>query len=292
MLKTKTYSFVLLLMLLAGVSFGQSAKVSQAHEYVTTGKLDSAKILIDAAITEPESAKDAQAWYIKGFIYKEIYKQRENTNFKSPARDVAVEALKKALELDIEKTETANMMQNLKFLGSKYNNDAIKTMDSVNYQLSLSLFEKYISVYKICDPSFSEKSKRIEYYLALSYKFNVYFDNDTLDKHLAVAKLYLEKVLELDPNSPMANKNYALIYYNMGVNIIKKMDYDVDLEQLYSLQEHATKLFKQAEPFMLKAHEVSPKDKTIVEGLQGIYYQLNETEKSNEYKKKLDELNK
>lgn len=279
-------------MILAGVSFAQSEKVLRAYDCVTNGKLDSAKTLIDAAITEPESAKDVQAWYVKGFIYKEIYKQRENTNFISPARDVAVEALKKALELDVEKQETANMMQNLKFLGSKYNNDAIKTMDSVNYQLSLSLFEKYISIYKICDPAFSEKSKRIEYYLALSYKFNVYFDNDTLDKHLAVAKLYLEKVLELDPSSAMANKNYALLYYNMGVNIIKKMDYDVDLEQLYTLQEQATKLFKQAEPFMLKAHEVSPKDKTIVEGLQGIYYQLNDTEKSNEYKKKLDELNK
>lgn len=277
---------------MAGTTYAQTVKVQQAYECVTQGKLDSAKLLIDVAITDPESAKDFQAWYIRGFIYKEIYKQKESSDFKSPARDVAVESLIKGLELDVEKQETPNMVQNLKFLGSKYNNDAIKTMDSVNYELSVLLFDKYISVYKICDPAFSEKSKRVEYYLALSYKFNVYFDQDTLDKHLAVAKLYLQQVLDLEPNSPMANKNYALLYYNMGVNIIKKMDYDVDLEQLYVLQEQATKLFKQAEPYMLKAHEVSPKDKTIVEGLQGIYYQLNDTEKSNEYKKKLDELNK
>ncbi|MDP2388016.1 MAG: hypothetical protein Q8M29_16700 [Bacteroidota bacterium] len=282
----------MLLILLAGTTYAQTVKVQQAYECVTQGKLDSAKLLIDVAITDPESAKDFQAWYIRGFIYKEIYKQKESSDFKSPARDVAVESLIKGLELDVEKQETPNMVQNLKFLGSKYNNDAIKTMDSVNYELSVLLFDKYISVYKICDPAFSEKSKRVEYYLALSYKFNVYFDQDTLDKHLAVAKLYLQQVLDLEPNSPMANKNYALLYYNMGVNIIKKMDYDVDLEQLYVLQEQATKLFKQAEPYMLKAHEVSPKDKTIVEGLQGIYYQLNDTEKSNEYKKKLDELNK
>ncbi len=279
-------------MILAGTAFAQVAKVQQAYECVTNGKLDSAKILIDIAIKDPEAAKDFESWYIKGFIYKEIYKQKESANTQSPARDVSVDALLKGLELDKEKQETPNMIQNLKFLGSKYNNDAIKTMDSINYKLSVSLFEKYVSIYKVCDPAFSEKGKRIEYYLALSYKFNVYFDQDTLEKHLAVAKLYLEKVLELDPNSAMANKNYALLYYNMGVNIIKKMDYDVDLEQLYSLQEHATKLFKQAEPYMLKAHSISPKDKTIVEGLQGIYYQLNDTEKSNEYKKKLDELNK
>ena len=292
MLKTKTYIFILLLITLACSTNGQTLKVQQAYECVVNGKLDSAKILIDIAITDPEAAKDFQSWYIKGFIYKEIYKQKESSNYKSTARDVAVEALTKGLELDVEKQETPNMIQNLKFLGSKYNNDAIKTMDSINYELSLTLFDKYISIYKLCDPAFSEKTKRIEYYLALSYKFNVYFDNDNTDKHMAIAKSYLQKVLDLDPNSPMANKNYALLYYNMGVNIIKKMDYDVDLEQLYALQEQATKLFKQAEPYMLKAHEVSPKDKTIVEGLQGIYYQLNETEKSNEYKKKLEELNK
>jgi Tfp pilus assembly protein PilF len=277
------------LMMLAGISLAQTSKVQRAYELVQQGKLDSAKMVIDDAMLEPDAAKEYQSWYIMGFIYKEIYKQRETSNVKSSARDIAVQALTKAVELDVQKEQTANMMQNLKYLGSKYNNDAIRTMDTVNYILSGELFEKYIKTYKLCEPGFNEISKRIEYYLAISYKFQGYFEETNSTNILKLTETYLNKALAHDPNSPTANKNFALLYYNMGVTIIKKMDYDVDLEQLYILQDHATKLFKQAEPFMLKAHGISPKDKTILEGLQGIYYQLNDTEKSNLYKKKFEE---
>jgi hypothetical protein len=276
------------LILLAGASFAQS-KVQRAYELVQQGKLDSAKMVIDDAMLEPENSSDYQAWYVMGFIYKELYKQRETTNVKSSARDIAVEALKKAVDLDVKKEQTANMMQNLKYLGSKYNNDAIRTMDTVNYTLSAELFDKYAKTYKVCDPGFNETAKRLEYYLAISYKFQGYFEETGSLNILKLTEKFLGKALEIDPNSATANKNFALLYYNMGVTIIKKMDYDVDLEQLYVLQDQATKLFRQAEPYMLKAHNISQKDKTILEGLQGIYYQLNDTEKSNMYKKKFEE---
>lgn len=279
-------------MILASTSFAQLEKVQQAYDYVTQGKLDSAQLLIDVAIKDVEAEKDFQSWYIRGFIYKEIYKQKETSNFQSSARDISIESLKKALELDLQKQQTASILQNLKFLGSKYKNDAIKNMDTLNYELSESLFEKFIATYKVCDPTFVEKTNRIEYYLAISYKFQEAFEQVNTKHTLELSEKYLQKALDIDLNSATANKNYALLYYNMGVNVIKRMDYDVDLEQLYMYQDQATKLFKQAEPYMLKAHSISPNDKTIVEGLQGIYYQLNDNDKSNEYKKKLEELNK
>lgn len=282
---------VVLLMLSAFTSFAQLVKVQQAYNCVQAGKLDSAKIYIEEGIKDAEAAADFQSWYVRGFIYKEIYKQKEVNDTKSDARELAVESLKKALELDKAKEQTPNINQNLKFFGSKYYNDAKKLMDSVNYKSSTWCFEKYISVYKLVEVGFDEKAKSVEYYLALSYYFQEIFEQNASKNALTLTKEYLGKALEINPNSAMANKNMAVLYYNMGVHIIKKMDYDVDLEQLYTLQDEASKLFKQAEPFMVKAYQLSPKDKTIVEGLQGIYYQLNDTEKSNEFKQKLDELN-
>lgn len=291
MLNKKSYGIFALLVLLSTGAFAQLAKVQQAYDCVQQGKLDSAKIYIEEGIKDSEAAADFQSWYIRGFIYKEIYKQKEAGDVKSKAREIGVESLKKAAELDKDKQQIASINQNLKFLGSKYYNDAKKTMDSVNYATSIWCFQNYLAIYKTVEPGFDENAKSIEYYLSLSYYFQEIFEQNGSKNALERTKDYLNKSLQINPNSAMANKNMAVLYYNMGVNIIKKMDYDIDLEQLYVLQEEASKLFKQAEPFMSKAYQLSPKDKTIVEGMQGIYYQLNDTEKSNEYKKKLEELN-
>ena len=284
---------MILLLFSATVSFAQLAKVQQAYECLQQGKLDSAKIHIEEGIKDKEAAEDFQSWYIRGFIYKEIYKQREANEVKSSSREIAVESLKKSLKLgkDKDKEQLPSIMKNLKFLGSKYYNDAIKTMDSVNYKTSIWCFDNYITIYKAFETGFDEKSKSVDYNLALSHYFQETFEQNASKTALELTKQFLGKALEINPASSIANKNMAILYYNMGVNIIKKMDYDVDLEHLYTLQDEASKLFKQAEPFMSKAYQLSPKDKTIVEGLQGIYYQLNDTEKSNEYKKKLEELN-
>lgn len=291
MLNKKSYSIMVLLMLLSTVSFAQLTKVQQAYDCVQQGKLDSAKIYIEEGIKDNEASADFQSWYIRGFIYKEIYKQKESNDVKSNAREIAVESLKKAAELDKDTQQIVSINKNLKFLGSKYYNDAKKTIDSVNFATSIACFQNYLSIYNLVEPGFDENSKSVEYFLSLSYYFQEIFEQNGSKTSLEHTKEYLSKSLQINPNSAKANKNTAVLFYNMGVNIIKKMDYDIDLEQLYVLQEDASKLFKQAEPFMSKAHQLSPKDKTIVEGMQGIYYQLNDTEKSNEFKKKLEELN-
>ena len=291
MLNKKSYSILVLLMLLSTVSFAQLTKVQQAYDCVQQGKLDSAQIYIEEGIKDNEAIADFQSWYIRGFIYKEIYKQKESNDVKSNAREIAVESLKKAAELDKDKQQIVSINKNLKFLGSKYYNDAKKTIDSVNFATSIACFQNYLSIYKLVEPGFDENAKSVEYFLSLSYYFQEIFEQNGSKTALEHTKEYLNKSLQINPNSAKANKNTAVLFYNMGVNIIKKMDYDIDLEQLYVLQEDASKLFKQAEPFMSKAHQLSPKDKTIVEGMQGIYYQLNDTEKSNEFKKKLEELN-
>lgn len=291
MLNKKSYSILVLLMLLSTVSFAQLTKVQQAYDCVQQGKLDSAQIYIEEGIKDNEAIADFQSWYIRGFIYKEIYKQKESNDVKSNAREIAVESLKKAAELDKDKQQIVSINKNLKFLGSKYYNDAKKTIDSVNFATSIACFQNYLSIYKLVELGFDENAKSVEYFLSLSYYFQEIFEQNGSKTALEHTKEYLNKSLQINPNSAKANKNTAVLFYNMGVNIIKKMDYDIDLEQLYVLQEDASKLFKQAEPFMSKAHQLSPKDKTILEGMQGIYYQLNDTEKSNEFKKKLEELN-
>jgi hypothetical protein len=51
----------------------------------------------DKAIVDPIEMKEAQTWYIAGFIYKELYKERESEMRESPYRERAMKYLQNAL---------------------------------------------------------------------------------------------------------------------------------------------------------------------------------------------------
>ncbi|MFY8165012.1 MAG: hypothetical protein ACOVJ8_00385, partial [Sediminibacterium sp.] len=196
------------------VSFAQLTKVQQAYDCVQQGKLDSAQIYIEEGIKDNEAIADFQSWYIRGFIYKEIYKQKESNDVKSNAREIAVESLKKAAELDKDKQQIVSINKNLKFLGSKYYNDAKKTIDSVNFATSIACFQNYLSIYKLVEPGFDENAKSVEYFLSLSYYFQEIFEQNGSKTALEHTKEYLNKSLQINPNSTKANKNTAVLFYN------------------------------------------------------------------------------
>jgi hypothetical protein len=68
------------------------------------------------------------------------------------------------------------------------------------------------------------------------------------------------------------------------------MDYELPFEELFAVQERVMELFTKALPYMLKAYELDPTRKTTLQGLSGIYFGLNDIEKSEYYQKLLDEL--
>lgn len=275
-----------------GFVFSQSQLLQLAYEQYSTGMLDSAKFNIDKVIDHPETSTDFQAWLIRAYVYKDLYKSKQSTDLNSTFRSTSLESFLKARELDLEKKETANINQNLKFLGSKYFNDARAKIDTVNHQDAIRLFDEYKKIYTIADSAFNVKIKELEFYLALATAFQQCFDNTGSKNCLDYAKVYLQKSMDTDPASQSAIKNMGILYYNQGVNLIKKMEYDVSIEELSNYQDQSIKLFHQAEPFLLKAYGMSPTDKTVLEGLQGIYFQLSDFDKSNDYKNKLEALNK
>ena len=101
--------------------------------------------------------------------------------------------------------------------------------------------------------------------------------------------LYNE-ILDIDSNNVSANYNMGILYYNQGVDIVNNMDYSLDLEQLNEVQDRIIVLFKKSLPYMLKAYELDPKRRETLIGLQGIYFSLNDIEKSEKYKQELESL--
>ncbi len=274
--------------------FAQKSKIEKAIELYSAKKLDSAKVLIDEAIQNPETNKDYQAWMVRGFVYKELYKTNEAKNPASSLRDSAAVSLIQSLQLDSgsKNPQKDNVTQSLKYISSTYYNDISKTLDTMGYKQSMINSDKHKAIKKLIDPAFDEKKYNYDIYSTIGSIFEKGYEQKASKSLLDLAKTYLLKAYEVNNNTDFINKNLGVLYYNQAVDIIKKMDYDVPLDQLPIYQEQSVKLGQQALPYLQRANQINPSDKAVIEGLAGIYYLLNDTEKYNEYKKKFEEMNK
>jgi tetratricopeptide (TPR) repeat protein len=291
----KNISIICLLLFVATQnSIAQTNRVEKALELFSAKKLDSAKVIIDEAIQNPESVKDYQAWMVRGFIYKDLYKANEINNILSPCRDSATVSFIQALQLDVENKNSQKdvVVKSLNYLASLYHNDINKTLDTLHYQQSLINSDKHKAIKKVIDQTFNERKYNYDVYSVIGSMFEKGYEQSMSKNLLDLAKTYLLKAYEINPNTDFINKNLGVLYYNQAVDIIKKMDYDVPLDQLPVYQDQSVKMGQQALPYLLKAHQINPVDKSVIEGLAGIYYLLNNTEKYNEYKKKFEEMNK
>ena len=283
-----------LLIMATQTTIAQANKVNKAVELYTAKKYDSALVVINEATQNPESVKDYNAWMMRGVIYKDLYKTSQINNVVSPYRDSATVSLIQSLQLDTANKNAQKdfVLKTLTYLANLYHNDIVKTLDTVNYQESLINFDKHKAIKKIIDPAFNEQKYNYDVYSSVGSMFEKGFEKTMSKNLLDYANYYLLKAYEINSNTDFINKNIGVLYYNQAVDIIKKMDYDVPLEQLPVYQDQSVKMGQQALPYLIKANQINPSDKSVVEGLAGIYYLLNDSEKYNEYKKKFEEMNK
>ncbi|MBI4945880.1 MAG: hypothetical protein HY840_05700 [Bacteroidetes bacterium] len=272
--------------------------------------------LIDKSITHPDAINSSYAWYTRGLIYKEWYKTFEKQNKKSKTRLDAVEFLKKALSLDksqgrpiaIENKieyngniylvtdvyNAANIKTALKYIGSRFQNDAVYMLDTINYQAAIQNYEKFKECMLIADPKYNFRSTEMEFKTALADQYgNLFLNNIKTNKQfLKEAESTYKAVITLDTNYFNAIHGLALLYYNYGVDIINSMPLDVPIMEVDKIQDEARTNFRKALPYALKAYALKPKKKEVLIALQGIYFSLYEFEKSDVFKARLDKLPK
>jgi hypothetical protein len=295
MIKRLTYLLVGFFLLTGGAKlYAQNADFIAAHNFANQNKVDSAKARIDKAMSDPKVQKDAQAWYVRGFIYKMYYKAKESENRSSPARIEAVRAFRKSIQLDTSKQLLNDDKENLKYLAVRYHNDAAKALDTSNYETPIYNFQQYKDIMNEIEPSMSTKGKEIEFTMALATVYtNLYLASPRVrNKYLDMAKGAYNRVLTVDPDNVSANYNMGILYYNQAVYLIKVTDFDIDLTTMDGLQENQIKLFKQSLPLIEKAYQLDPQKEEAVQALSGIYFGLNDYQKSQLFMEKLEQMKK
>ncbi len=295
MLQLKRIVLWMFLLAIVTTSYSQQSKVNAAYTFLQNSQLDSAKVYIDAAVLHPETSNDGQAWYLRGFVYKSIYNQKEKSDRQSISRIEALNSFKKSLSVDTSSENVQENIKNIKYLATTLYNDAGASLDAVDYKIAIDNFSKFLQYYALIDNSPDNiKQKNIDFNLAIASVYTKIFEGDRKGKleYLNLAKSSYNKVLELDPNNIGANYNMGILYYNQAVNLINQSDYDLDIVALSDIQDNSIKLFKESLPFMEKAYSLDPRRKETLLGLSGIYFSLNEFDKSNMFKLKLEEIEK
>jgi tetratricopeptide (TPR) repeat protein len=286
-----------ILVLLLTIPIGLRAQldpVSLALRAYQSKDYTKAQELIDIAITDEKFNSSARTWCFRGYIYKDLYKIDRLSPEGREQRSNAIESFQKTMEIDTEKEFENDCIQSLKFLGSTLFNDAATALDKSEFEAAQSYYDDYKSLTLVTNPNMDFSARDVEFKLYKASKLSVICERAEPEADLEVVgagiiELYKE-VIEIDSNNVSANYNLGIHYYNQGVNMIDIMDYELPFEELFMVQERVMELFIMALPYMLKAYKLDPSRTATLEGLSGIYFGLNDIEKSEFYQQKLDEI--
>lgn len=252
------HTFLLFLILLGVAQMGESQVnplVAKAAELCSEKKYDEALAQIDEGFKTADLNADANAWFVKGFILKELYKQKEANQRQSNYRYRSVVALNKAREFDSNLEFAANIDAALQFIAFTYFNDAVlrsAEMDSESENEPLDLFKKFEVLYKGTESELKELKLEFNSKMAEGHYRN-WIKNTEDNHHYALCLEYYSKVLALDNRNCTANLNLAIVNYNQGVYMIRKIGAQTDMMDLIAIQDESVKKFKSAIPYAQQA---------------------------------------
>jgi len=282
-------------LLMAGARLGaQIESLARAQTLLNTkqpDKIDQAVLAIDSVTKHKDTKGDFVSWTTRAAIYYEVYKRADRYRLNSPIRDTIISSIHQSESLKPDSTSKVYNQKLLVTLAQGYYNMNIRFLqDSGNAEKSLIAYNRYKTMYKGIFPKTDFRAKDIEYYLAVSTVYNDKYAKDSSEKTIQVSKEAYVKVLEIDPNNRSANLGIGLLNYNEATVLIRKLEYEVELDQIEVVQDNVVKLAKESEQYILKVYNANKSDAKAVEALYYVYRMLMDKVKFEDFKKKCSEL--
>ncbi|TND00896.1 MAG: hypothetical protein FD123_4310 [Bacteroidetes bacterium] len=288
-----------MMLLFAGhdIAVAQVEEYNTAFRFVEAGNWDSAKVHIDRFVLSREGEKDAEGWYLRGYVYARLYKKYEISDHYSKYRAEAVNSARKSIGIDPSQKNVAGNRPVFCSLAAGFYNSAVQTLDTANFKTAIDNYNWYKNIVVNCDSSVNTAQKDVDFYLALGTVFQDRLDSCHCDDSLAFVRArdaYM-KVLNIDPKNIKANYDLGILYHNHAVHLIMSLTGDEDLSVIIARQDKADKNFKSALPFGefgLQLPDSYPKKIDYLTLLFEIYRGLSETDKMNKVQQQIDELKK
>jgi hypothetical protein len=284
----------ILILLFCFIGLSSSAQVDEqireAYGFYVDGNHKEAARIMDEVVTTKKGSVNKEAWHFRGFIYKDIFLEKEDGAEAYEAREIAIESLKKSIQFDEAESLAENNTKALRVLGVSYFNDASEVIDERDPKTidkADVLYYNYREVMKYLYPNTSLKDKDIEFYLAMSTAHRKIYEKDREAniKNWEISSDYLMRVLELDPDNWAANYSQAVQHYNKGAYDLQKLENVESIPDIYQIQSESIRSIEIALPYMYKAYEIDPDQIEAIKGLKWIYFNLHKYNESEEMEK-------
>jgi tetratricopeptide (TPR) repeat protein len=271
-------------------AMAQGEPLVDALRWFQAGQLDSARFAIDRAIAAPATARDPEAWLLRGFVYKDLFKAAPTAEADT-IRAEAMSSLLTCLELDQGGVYRENAEQAYDFLARTIFNDAARALNAEQPEEAVALYGRHRAAMLRLDPAISLNARDVEFNNALGSVYNNMYVRDRsrvdlFDKATAA----FAASLALDPDNYGANYNTATLHYNRAVHAIRSVSASDDLPTLQRVQEVSREFFLLALPYMQRAHELNPNRPETLLGLENIYYSLGDDQRTDEFRRRYEQI--
>ncbi len=174
---------------------------------------------IEQAIKQENEVSEVYTWYIRGFIYKEVYKMQPSKGALDVNRELAVESFLKAKSLN-DQNANSNNDAALKYLAATYFNDALAIIDdykNLDMELADMLFSKYELLMTELNLTQNLTQSHLEVHQAKGQRYIQFWNANHCDKNSAqFAIRELSEALLIDPADCTSQYNLAVVYYGIG----------------------------------------------------------------------------
>ena len=287
----KPRALLLLLLALPALALRAQDPLVEALRKYQAGDLQGAREMVDKAVGSEQHGGNAEAWLLRGFVYKDLYKAKAGTAEGDAARDTALASLHRTLRIDKDSTYRDNAVQAYEFLSRSCYNEAAKALAEGQDTRAVTLYDTYRESVLLLNPTADMRARQAEFANALGTLYTRRFNEDrTRTEWFEKATDTYRGVLRIDPENYGANYNLATLFYNMGVYRIRALQAEADIITMQQVQEVAREYFQLALPFMLKAHEMNPGRRETILGLEGIYYSLQDEMNSEKFRQLYEAL--
>ncbi|MCZ4407730.1 hypothetical protein O3Q51_02845 [Cryomorphaceae bacterium 1068] len=289
------FTILFLSFILQAQSFGQSVDdlVQTAYKLQVAKNHEEAMDVINKALEADGGEKSELVWHVRGFVYKDLFVKYRSEVEGSNYRTEAVSSFLNSIKYDKDGRLTDQNEKALKYLAVSYFNDAsdvIKEHSSERIDLADKYYQDYRDIILELNSDTSLVEKDVEYYLAMSTAHRKIYESDRVenDAHWEMSNEYMNKVLDLDPNSFEAWFSKGVSYYNRGAYNLERLPY-VDIYDLYQIQSESMRSIEMALPFMYRAYEIDSTKIDVIRALKIITFNLNKEEESDRFQQLIEE---
>ncbi|MEO8069722.1 MAG: hypothetical protein ABI599_18640 [Flavobacteriales bacterium] len=279
-------SIVVCALLLPFAGWAQGAdRFAEALRVYQEGDLSKARAIIDDVVQQDGFLRDPEAWLLRGFVYKDLYKGNAEGPDAAAQRETALSSLFECSRLDTAGLYRENASQAYDYLAKTMYNDAVRALNSMDADMAVERYGQYKTAVVRMGLKHDMTARDIEFMNALGtlYTKRYNLSRDSTVWYEKAIDTY-EQVLALDSTNYGATYNLATLYYNRGVYRIMQISPENTIPDIQRIQDVSKEFFQLALPYMLKAHQMRGDRPETLQGLEGIHYSLQDLEKAEHYR--------